>query len=299
MAGNMGAKLAGMKLPPPGAMGGLLGSVGAAAATLWAASNALFNVDGGHRAVVYNRFVGVKDKVYPEGTHLMVPWFERPIVYDVRSRPNVVTSTSGSRDLQMVNVSLRVLTHPRADALPKIYCNIGKDWDERVLPSIIQETLKSVIARYNVAELITMRETVSRDIRRVLTKRAEYFDIVIDDVSIAQLTYGREYTKAVEDKQVAQQDAERAKFIVQKALEDKKSAIIRAEGEAKSAKLIGEAIAKNPAFIMLRKIEAAREVASTVASSSNRVFLNSDSLLLNLGDMEINPNASGKKGSWN
>lgn len=45
-------------------------------------------------------------QVYPEGTHLMIPWFERPIIYDVRARPHLVESTSGSRDLQMVCFSL-------------------------------------------------------------------------------------------------------------------------------------------------------------------------------------------------
>lgn len=41
-------------------------------------------------------------KVFEEGTHLMIPWFERPVIYDVRARPSQITSTSGSRDLQMV-----------------------------------------------------------------------------------------------------------------------------------------------------------------------------------------------------
>lgn len=41
-------------------------------------------------------------QVYPEGTHIMIPWFERPVIYDVRARPHLVESTSGSRDLQMV-----------------------------------------------------------------------------------------------------------------------------------------------------------------------------------------------------
>jgi len=64
------------------------------------------------------------------------------------------------------------------------------------------------------------------------------FHIMLDDVSITHLGFGKEYTRAVEEKQVAQQEAERAKFIVDKAQEDKKSTIIRAQGEAKSAELV-------------------------------------------------------------
>lgn len=60
-------------------------------------------------------------------------------------------------------------------------------------------------------------QVVSRDIRRILTQRAFFFNIVLDDVSITQLTFSKEYTHAVERKQVAQQDAERAKFIVSAA----------------------------------------------------------------------------------
>jgi prohibitin 2 len=138
--------------------------------------------------------------------------------------------------------------------------------------------------QYNASQLLTQREVVSRDIRRILTARAANFNIVLDDVSITQLTFSKEYTSAVEAKQVAQQDAERAKFVVEKAEQDKQSAVIKAQGEAASARLIGEAVQSNPAFLTLRRIEAAREIAGTVGSSANRVFLSSDALMLNLGD---------------
>lgn len=106
-------------------------------------------------------------------------------------------------------------------------------------------------------------------------------------MAITHLAFSPEYARAVEDKQVALQDSERAKYIVLGAQQEKKTIITRARGEAESAELIGQAVKKNPGFMKLRRIDAAREIADVVAKSGNKVYLSADTLLLNLlGDAD-------------
>ena len=76
------------------------------------------------------------------------------------------------------------------------------DYDERVLPSITNEVLKAVVAQFDAGELITNREMLSNSVRKDLVARAEQFGLILDDIAITHLTFGREFTQAVELKQV-------------------------------------------------------------------------------------------------
>ncbi|XP_029205700.1 prohibitin-2-like isoform X1 [Acropora palmata] len=270
----------------PKGVGTGLKLLAAAAAVAYGVKESIYTVDGGHRAIIFSRIGGIQNNIYTEGLHFRIPWFQYPIIYDIRSKPRKIVSPTGSKDLQMVNIGLRVLARPQATMLPEMFRRLGLDFDERVLPSIMNEVLKSVVAQFNASQLITMRQEVSLLIRRQLTDRAKDFHIILDDVSITDLSFGREYTAAIEAKQVAQQEAQRAQFLVEKAIQERQQKIVQAEGEAKAATLLGNALKGNPGYLKLRRIRAAQMISNTVSNSQNMVFLDAGALMLNVRDTD-------------
>jgi prohibitin 1 len=250
-----------------------LAGVGAVGA--FTVSQCLYNVDGGERAVMFDSLRGgIRPDVIGEGTHFNVPVIQRPVIMDVRTKPREIPSVTGTKDLQMVNIKLRVLWRPNIEKLPQLYRELGTDFDERVLPSIGNEVLKSVVAQYNAEELLSKRAEVSERIKKEMMVRASHFHLEFDDVAITHLTFGREFMKAIEAKQVASQEAERQQWVVKKAEQERQAVVTRAEGEAEAAKIITKAMEMTGnAIIEVRRIDAAKEIAGKLANSRNVIYL--------------------------
>ena len=113
------------------------------------ATNFLFVVDGGERALKMDAMKGLQSTVYGEGMHFRVPVLHKIHRFEIRTRPTLVPSSTGTKDMQTVDIALRILFRPLEEKLPEILNNIGFDYDKRILPSISNEVLKSIVAQYN------------------------------------------------------------------------------------------------------------------------------------------------------
>lgn len=198
---------------------------------------------------------------------------------DIRSRPRTINSANTTKDLQMVNVSLRVLYRPKTDMCAVIVKTIGMDFEAVVfgrtqdgVDGIGNEVLKEIVALFTAEELLRNREGFVAAVRARLATKAAPFHIILDDVSVTHLSYGREYARAIEGKQVAQQDSERQIYVVQKADQERLASIIRAEGEAEAAERISKAMkSAGNGLIEVRRIDTAKEVAALVSKSRGNI----------------------------
>ena len=204
-----------------------------------------------------------------------------PIIFETRTRYVEEQSSTPNRDLQNVDFHIRILFKPDQTKLAEITQEIGTNYAEKLLPAISKEVAKTIIAQYSAQQLISNRDLVSRDIKAALKERLTNFNILLDEVTLTHISFSREFEKSVEEKQNAQQNAERAKYLVQKSNEIKKTTIINAERDCKTIELMGIAMKNNPSYLTLKKIETSQEIASILAHSKNQVLLNSDQLLMN------------------
>ena len=170
---------------------------------------------------------------------------------------------------------------PNSEHLSKIYDELGLNYDKKVLIPILKECSKTVIAQFNAQQLLSQREMISAQIKNSIRERLGNFYMLVDEIAITDLSFSREYEKAIEEKQISQQKAERMKYIVEQASQKKKSTIIQAKADVAAIKLIGEAVKTNPAYLELQKIEAAKFISEKLMKSNNKILLDSNLLMMN------------------
>jgi regulator of protease activity HflC (stomatin/prohibitin superfamily) len=201
---------------------------------------ALFNttvlVKAGHVGVV-TRFGAVTGANFEQGLHFKVPFIEGVNIFDVRVMKEQVDAAAASKDLQEVKSTIALNYHLDSTQASTVYREIGPNYKERIVDPAVQEAFKFTTAQFTAEELITQREAVKSKARTFLKERLETFHIIVDELNIVNFDFSGEFNAAIEQKQVAQQNVEKAKQDLKRIEIEAQQKIAEAEGQAKAQRL--------------------------------------------------------------
>jgi regulator of protease activity HflC (stomatin/prohibitin superfamily) len=220
------------------------------------ALNAYTIVPAGQRGIML-QLGAVKSKVYTEGLHFRVPFIQEILPIDVRVQKAESDQTAASKDLQVVTTTVAVNFHLNPEEVNKLYQSVGLSFKERIVDPAVSEALKAATAQYTAEELISKRSEVSLKVKEVLASKLATYNMQLDEINITEFKFSTEFNNAIEQKQIAEQQALKAKLDLQRIEIEAQQKIEQAKAEAESLRLQKQEVTKE--LVDLRKIEAQME----------------------------------------
>ncbi|MBF0564098.1 MAG: prohibitin family protein [Nitrospirae bacterium] len=215
--------------------------------------NPFTTIGAGERGVVL-RFGAVAPEVLDEGLHMLIPFVQRVVKIDVKVQKAETTAAASSKDLQEVTSTIAVNYHIIPTEANKVYQNVGYLLKENIIDPAVQEIVKATTAKYTAEELITKRPAVSDAMKNGLNERLSKFFVVVDEFSIVNFSFSKQFMEAIESKQTAEQLALKASRDLDRIKIEAEQKITQARAEAEALRLQKENI--SPDLIKLRRIEA-------------------------------------------
>ncbi|MBI2069173.1 MAG: prohibitin family protein [Elusimicrobia bacterium] len=218
------------------------------------ADDAVVIVPAGHRAVVYDVLQkGVRPKPLGEGLNFVMPFVQQVTLMDVRVQKDTYDATAQSKDLQTVHSKVTLNYRPDPGQTPIIYRDFGLGYADKVISPAVQEAIKQATARFTAEELVTRRDDVKRMIRDVVDHQVRFAHIKTEEIYITDFEFSRSFAESIEQKQVAEQQALKAKRDLDRIKVEAEQKIATARAEAESLKMQRDAITSQ--LIQLRQVE--------------------------------------------
>ncbi|MFN6516130.1 MAG: prohibitin family protein [Nostoc sp. CreGUA01] len=196
-----------------------------------------------------------RDGALLEGIHLKPPFITVIDVYDLTVQKFEVPAESSTKDLQ--NLSARFAINFRLDPIKVVEVRRKQGTLENIVSKIIapqtQEAFKIAAARRTVEEAITKRSELKEDFDNALGDRLDKYGIIVLDTSVVDLTFSPEFAKAVEEKQIAEQRAQRAVYVAREAEQEAQAEVNRAKGKAEAQRLLAETLKAQGGQLVLQK----------------------------------------------
>ncbi len=245
----------------------------------------------GHAMVKFN-VVTKRFSVSGEGITVVPPFIYRTYIYDMRrqeytmsarkgegKRPNIDDSLwSPTKEGLQVGIDLTAWYRINPDSLVKVHRKIGPDYDEKVIRPAIRSVVRHVISEYPIMDVYSAKR---REIQEEILKRVkgllEPDGFIIEEIVLRDVHFTPDFAKAIEEKQIAQQEAERMKYVLQKEQLEAERKKIEAEGKARAIEIVSKKLKENPEYIKYLYVDKISDKISVIISDQGTI--------LNLGDV--------------
>ncbi|MGK7911963.1 MAG: prohibitin family protein [Synechococcus sp.] len=242
-------------------------------------------VPAGSRAVIFNSLTGLEDSPRGEGLHFLVPAIESPIFYDVRTQTYTMASQMSegnvrgddalrvlSSDGQQISLDVSVRYRLDPDKVSHLHQATGPRYLDKVIRPEVRTVVRNELALHQaIAVYSDERDQIQDAIEAQLVSKFANNDLILQDVFLRNVEFSNQFQTAIEQKQIAEQEKERERFLVEKAELEKQRAIIQAEGEASAIELKGKALQQNPEIVQLEYVRKLAPGTKAIITDSDKI----------------------------
>lgn len=205
------------------------------------------------------------------GVVIKAPWpFQALSKFDIRTQKDQADAEAASQDLQDVNATVVTNFHIDPNKVGELYRTVGTDYKVRLIDPAIQESLKASTAQYPIADLIIKRAEVKATTLKALQSRLAPRGITVEDISLTNFEFSSAYKAAITQKQVAEQQAQQAKFLAEKATNEAAANVAAARGQAEAQALVQQSL--TPELLQKMAIEKWNGVMPTTLADGGSIL---------------------------
>lgn len=184
------------------------------------------------------RFGKIVNSTLSEGINFKIPYIEKIAKVNIKIQKSEIETESSTKDLQPIKTKLAINYKVDNKKVPELYRTVGNSYNETILIPAIQESLKAVMSKYTAEETVTIRNKVSDDCLKEIQSKMKKYGIIIEEFNIIDINFSEEYSKAIEEKQVAEQRVLTAKQELEKEKIEAEKKITKAKGESDANALL-------------------------------------------------------------
>jgi regulator of protease activity HflC (stomatin/prohibitin superfamily) len=253
-------------------------------------TSAIVIIPAGHVGVVFNAIVGVKQKPLYEGLNFIIPGVESVTDYNARTLNYTMSHSIGegqkttaddavyapTKEGLLVGLDVTILYRIEKEKAPELHRKLGPDYEDKIIRPETRNNIRMAVKDYGILDVYgPKREEIQNRIYTQLRKRLLPKRIICLEVLLRDVIFPEDFAKAIRDKQVAQQDAQKMDYVLEKERKEAERKVIEAGGQAKAIEIVQEALSKNPNYIQyLWATKLPQNVQTMVVPGSSNILIN-------------------------